>query len=64
MKEINELFNGIINQAKYVNSKHNCGDSENLIYMASELREYFKKYINEEKQKLQEALNLLENMYQ
>lgn len=61
-KEISELFIGIINQAKSIHYKHECGESENLIYMAQELRKYFMDYIEEEKKKLNEALDLIEKI--
>jgi hypothetical protein len=62
MKEINELFTGIINQSKMLHLKHNCGESENLVYMATELRNYFDKFKKNEKNTLQAAITLLENI--
>lgn len=62
MKEINELFMGIIHQSRMLRLKHNCGGSENLVYMATELKDYFDKYKEEEKRKLNEAIDILENV--
>ena len=63
MKEINELLTGVINQSKLIHLKHDCGDSENLVYMATELKNYFDKFIKEERKKLEAAITLLEHLY-
>jgi len=62
MNEINQLFTGIINQSKIIHLKHDCGDSENLIYMATELRKYFEKFKKEEKKKIADAIILMEDI--
>lgn len=62
-KELNQLIAGIINQAKHLHLKHNCGESENLVYMTQEFRKNLIAYIDQEKRKLQAALDLLETIF-
>lgn len=61
-KEISDLFIGIINQSKSIYESNNCDKAENLVYMARELRKHFISYLEEEKKKLNEILNLIDKI--
>ena len=62
MTKINDLFIGIINQSKIIHLKNDCGYSENLIYMAIELKKEFEQLMEDKNKKLNAVITLLENI--
>lgn len=62
LKIINECIIGIKNQSRYLFDKNKCGETENLIYMAEELKKHFEKLKIDLLKKKEIIITLIENI--